>query len=196
VALADAESFSLDLFAGAVARNQLRYADFVLLNKCDLAGRACADAVEEQITQAAPSARVIRTTRAQVPLPLILGGVFDASQALAEAGGHGVAKHGFEAVSFTSDRTFAADKFQGFLEDLPANVFRAKGVLAIDDTAQRHIFHLVGRRFTLDPVPTGLAGGSRLVLIGRGLDAARLRAALDACLTPAPPAARINPESG
>lgn len=185
VALADAENFSLDLVAGAVARSQLRHADFVLLNKCDLAGPVGADAVEAQIREAAPGARVIRATRAAAPLPLILGGgLFDASQALAEIGRHDIAEPGFEAVSFASEQAVAADKFQAFLENLPANVFRAKGVLAIADSAQRHVFHLVGRRFTLDAAPAGLAGGSRLVLIGRGLDAARLRAELTECLSP------------
>ena len=183
VALADAESFSLDLFAGAVARNQLRYADFVLLNKCDLAGPVRTGKVDQQIRQTAPAARLIRTTHAEAPLPLIIGGgLFDTSRALGEVGRHDIAGYGFEAVSFASDGTFSADKFQAFLEKLPASVFRAKGLLAIDGGAQRHIFHLVGRRFTLDAAPAGLAGGSRLVLIGRGLDADRLRAELAACL--------------
>ena len=38
VALADAENFSLDLVDSKAALNQLRYADFVVLNKCDLVG--------------------------------------------------------------------------------------------------------------------------------------------------------------
>jgi hypothetical protein len=36
---------------------------------------------------------------------------------------------GFEALSFEADRPFAADRFQHFLELLPDNVFRAKGML-------------------------------------------------------------------
>jgi hypothetical protein len=52
------------------------------------------------------------------------------------------------------------------------------------------VFHLAGGRFSLDPFDrTGLAG-NRLVLIGRNLDRAWLRAQLEACLTPisSPPA--------
>ncbi len=37
VTIADAANFSLDLFASKAAENQLRYADTILLNKCDLA---------------------------------------------------------------------------------------------------------------------------------------------------------------
>ena len=36
ITLADAENFSLDFFDGLAAYNQFRYADVVLLNKCDL----------------------------------------------------------------------------------------------------------------------------------------------------------------
>jgi G3E family GTPase len=38
---------------------------------------------------------------------------------------------GFAALSFEADRLFAADWFQHFLELLPDNVFRAKGMLGV-----------------------------------------------------------------
>jgi G3E family GTPase len=191
VALADAESFSLDRFDGQAAQNQLRYADFVLLNKCDLVASDEAAAVEAKIRAVAEGARILRTIRAAVALPLILGtGISRSGPELGAQGhdpGHShehIAADGFEAVSFASKRAFAADRFQAFLERLPPDVFRAKGVLAIDGSDRRHLFHLVGRRFTLDeaPVDLDLAGRNRLVLIGRNLDGALLRAQLTACL--------------
>jgi G3E family GTPase len=186
VALADAESFSLDLFDSKPARNQLRFADFVLLNKCDLVAPARADAVEEQIRAVAEAARIVRVTRGEAPLPLILGaGLFDADRVPPERDhehdGDHLAADGFDAVSFQSDRAFSPEKFQSFLEGLSGNVFRAKGVLAIDG-AGRHIFHLVANRFTLDTAPATIGGPNRLVLIGRNLDAERLRAELASCL--------------
>ena len=189
VAVADAENFSLDLFDSKAALNQLRYADIVLLNKCDRAGVELAAAVEQSIRRLSDGVRIVRTTRAQIPLPLILGaGLFRAESYPADHGhqpliadGHLIAD-GFETVSFESASAFSADRFQSFLETLPGNVFRAKGVLRIDGSDAGHVFHLVGRRFTLDPAPPDQAGGSRLVLIGRGLDAGRLRAALAACV--------------
>jgi hypothetical protein len=41
------------------------------------------------------------------------------------------------------------------------------------------VFHLVGGRFSLDPFDRTGPAGNRLVLIGRNLDRARLRAQLD-----------------
>jgi G3E family GTPase len=184
VTVADAESFSLDLFDSEAAANQLRYADAILLNKCDLVGEDTAQFVEEKIA-AIGGGRIVRTTRAEIPLPLILGaGAFQPDRYSAERGHDHLAADGFEAVSFASDRAFLADGFQSFLEELPGNVFRAKGILAIDGSDTRHVFHLVGKRFTLDPAPPGPACGSRLVLIGKNLDADRLRAQLAACLAP------------
>ena len=122
-------------------------------------------------------------------MPLILGtGVPHADPRFDHNGddrGHDhLAADAFETVSFATERAFCAERFQAFLENLPANVFRAKGVLTIDCSDRRHLFHLVGRRFTLDEAPAGLTGNNRLVLIGRNLDADGLRAQLAACLVP------------
>lgn len=191
VALADAEAFSLERFAGSVALSQLRYADFVLLNKCDLASAARVAAVECRIRGVAKGARILHATRAAVALPLILGtGLFRRDHLPREVSHDHIAQDGFDAVSFASDRALSADAFQAFLEQLPANVFRAKGILTIAGSCRRHVFHLVGRRFTLDEAPAGheapagISGRTRLVLIGQNLDATNLRAQLAACLAP------------
>ncbi|MGH7060492.1 MAG: CobW family GTP-binding protein, partial [Stellaceae bacterium] len=183
VALADAENFGSDGIAGQAARNQLRYADIVLLNKCDRVGAARLDAIEAGIAAAANGARIARTVRAGIALPLLLSvGLFQSGRYFAAHDHHHLAADGFEAVSFESPYPFAAGRFQAFLEELPGDVFRAKGILAIDGGAGRHVFHLVGRRFTLDAAGAEAPPGSRLVLIGRNLDPAALRARLAECL--------------
>lgn len=91
---------------------------------------------------------------------------------------------GFTSVSFQSDRPFAIKKFQYFLDNqLPASVFRAKGILWFDESPKRHIFHLSGKRFSLDD--TEWTGGTRknqLVIIGQDLDHAQLKTQLEHCL--------------
>ena len=185
VALADAGNFSLDLFAGKAAANQLRYADVILLNKSDVVAADRLRAVEEKIRALHGGARIVRTAHARIALPLILGvGHFRAEGYFAGEGHDHVAEDGFEAVSFASERPFAADKLQSFLEELPTAIFRGKGIFAVEGSDKRHIFHLVGKRFTLDEAPPGGSTMNRLVLIGRGLDEARLRRQLAACLAP------------
>ena len=78
VTTADAANFSLDLFESEPARNQLRYGDIILVNKGDLAGAASLDEVERKIRTIKDEARIIRTTRSEVPLALIMGlGLFE-----------------------------------------------------------------------------------------------------------------------
>ncbi|HET6376595.1 MAG TPA: GTP-binding protein, partial [Methylocella sp.] len=72
IAVADAANFSLDLYESKSARNQLRYADIVLLNKCDLADSQGLLEIEKKIRQINAQARIARTAHCRVPLPLIM----------------------------------------------------------------------------------------------------------------------------
>jgi G3E family GTPase len=199
ITLADADNFSLDLFDSLAACNQFRYADAVLLNKCDLVEDHALCTIEKRIRKIKGDARIIRTTRSQVPLPLILGlGPAKADQDRADepeycaegAFGHDhdhLAGDGFSAVSFGSDQPLSVDKFQSFLDrDLPDGVFRGKGILWVAESDVRYVFHLVGKRFSLDESRWNGPRKNALVLIGRNLDGERLRRRLEACLAHPP----------
>jgi G3E family GTPase len=212
ITVADAANFCLDRFESKAARNQLCHGDVVLLNKCDLVGAGELGTVEDAIRGIKPQARMVRTTQCRVALPLILSvGLFQSDRFFAvsapelpEALGanhetgqlHARRRHaadcdhlpvdGFEALSFQSQRPFAVQKFQDFLEQLPHDVYRAKGLIWIAESDKRYVFHLVARRFCLDEDARDGAKGSKLVLIGRNLDRARLRSRLEACLAPIP----------
>ena len=91
---------------------------------------------------------------------------------------------GFTSVSFESDRPFNIRKFQHFLDNqIPTNVFRAKGILWFDESPKRHIFHLSGKRFSLDDDQWVGTPKNQLVLIGQGLDHDALRSQVENCLT-------------
>jgi G3E family GTPase len=186
VAVADAEQFSLDLFDSIAPRNQLRYADAILLNKCDRAGAERLRTVEEKIRSLNAEARLVRTTRSAVPLPLIL----DVDLFRPRHTGHDHAHlhdDGFISLSFESDRPFSVSRFQAFLDTgRPPGLFRGKGFLWLAETGKRYVFHLVGERFTLDEDTRDIAGTNRLVLIGQKLDLEDLRARLAQCLVNPP----------
>ena len=96
---------------------------------------------------------------------------------------HHLENDGFTSLSFQSDKPFAIRKFQHFLdEQLPENVFRAKGILWFDESPKRHIFHLSGKRFTLDDEQWKGDPKLQLVLIGQDLDHDQLRSQLEACV--------------
>jgi G3E family GTPase len=93
---------------------------------------------------------------------------------------------GFTSISFQSDRPFAIRKFQQFLDhQLPESVFRAKGILWFQESPKRHIFHLSGKRFSLDDEAWNGTPKLQIVLIGQDLDHDKLKQQLQDCLAEA-----------
>lgn len=90
---------------------------------------------------------------------------------------------GFTSVSFDRNQPLSIRKFQHFLDNqLPAAVFRAKGILWFDESPKRHIFHLSGKRFSLeDEEWNGRPKKNQLVLIGQNLDEAALKDQIEKC---------------
>jgi len=192
VTVVDAENFALDRFDSKAVRNQLAYGDVILLNKCDLVGDEQLCSLEQVIENVAANARIIRATRCDIPLALILSvGLFqsdrffathEANHAAPAATHPHLLTDGFEALSFQSHRAFGVHQFQNFLETLPDDVYRGKGLLWIAETDKRYIFHLVAKRFSLDEGRFDYVQTNKLVLIGRDLDHTRLRRQLESCL--------------
>ena len=91
---------------------------------------------------------------------------------------------GFTSLSFQSDKPFNIKKFQYFLDNqIPEAVFRAKGILWFDESPKRHIFHLSGKRFSLDDEQwKNDDRKNQLVLIGQNLDHDKLRGQIEGCL--------------
>lgn len=231
VTVVDAANFSIDLFNSQAAENQIAYADIILLNKSDLIDEADLDLLEVRVRDMRPGARLLRSVKGVVPLPLILSvGLFETdkyyspeSEGAEEHDHHGHEHHdheehhdhsecdhdrghcehddrghdhhdhqhsnhlevdGFTSLSFESDRPFSVRKFQQFLdEQLPVNVFRAKGLLWFDESPKRHVFHLSGKRFSLDDDEWKGKPKNQLVLIGQNLDHDKLRSQIERCLT-------------
>jgi G3E family GTPase len=226
VTVVDCENFSLDLFNSEAAYSQIAYGDIILLNKIDLVDEADVDALEVRIRDIKAGARILRTTKSQVPIPLILSvGLFESDQYFnsEKSSGHHDHSHehhhehdhdcehdhdhehehhdhhhdhdhhhhsshlendGFTSLSFESDKPFAIRKFQNFLDNqLPSNIFRAKGILWFDESPYRHVFHLSGKRFTIeDDDWNGKPQKTQLVLIGQNLDHDNLRSQIEKCL--------------
>lgn len=89
---------------------------------------------------------------------------------------------GFVSVSYCSDRPFSSRRFQEFLDTLPANVFRAKGLLWFTQSPHKHIFQLSGKRFTLEAEAWNtMLPRNQLVVIGRQLNPEEIRHQLALC---------------
>ncbi len=91
---------------------------------------------------------------------------------------------GFTSISFQSDKPFSIRKFQYFLDNqLPTSVFRAKGIMWFEESPKRHIFHLCGKRFTMDDDEWKGEKKNQVVLIGQNLDRETLLKQVENCVT-------------
>ncbi|MEL6439776.1 MAG: GTP-binding protein [Cyanobacteria bacterium J06621_8] len=229
VTMVDCANFSLDLFNSEAALSQIQYGDIIVLNKTDLVNEADVDNLEGRVRDLKQDARILRTQKSQVSLPLILSvGLFESDQYFTEAESakhkhdhhdhdhdhhdhdhhahhdhdhhahhdhhdhhdhdhHDHSDHleqdGFTSISFQFDQPFSIRKFQYFLDNqLPDNIFRAKGILWFLESPLRHVFHLSGKRFTLDEDQWRGEKKTQLVLIGQNLDKPTLREQIENCV--------------
>ncbi|MGA0365165.1 MAG: CobW family GTP-binding protein [Vulcanococcus sp.] len=242
ITLVDAENFSDEILDGEVARAQVVYGDILLLNKCDLVSEERLTAVEDKLREIKTDARILRSVKGEVNLPLLLSvGLFESDKVAAQQNhddcdhdhGHCVHEHdhdhshdhhdhsncdhdhghcehdhghshdhdhghshdhshadhlaieGFTSLSFNAEGPFSLRKFQNFLDNqLPAGVFRAKGILWFNESSKRHVFHLAGKRFSIDDSEWSKPSDrkNQLVVIGKNLDHAKIRKQLQACV--------------
>ena len=89
---------------------------------------------------------------------------------------------GFTSVSYETFEPFSLRKFQYFLDNqISQNVFRAKGILWFMESERKHIFHLSGKRFSLDDEEWTKEKSNKIVLIGKDLDHQTIKNQLSSC---------------
>ena len=211
ITMVDCSNFSLDLFNSEAALSQIQYGDVIVLNKTDLVDEADVDALEVRVRDLKNDARILRTQKSQVSLPLILSvGLFESDKYFETESedkhehehdhhhhdhhehhhhdhdhdrSHHLENDGFSSISFQFDKPFNIRKFQYFLDNqLPESIFRAKGILWFDESPKRHVFHLSGKRFTLEDEEWQKEPKNQLVLIGQNLDEDTLRQQIENCV--------------
>ena len=85
ITLIDAENFTEDILDGEVARAQVVYGDILLLNKCDLVSEQRLTDLEGQLRAIKSDARILRSVKGDVSLPLLLSvGLFESDKVAAE----------------------------------------------------------------------------------------------------------------
>lgn len=202
VTVADAKHLALRLADSREAQEQIAFADVILLNKMDAVSAGDAALVERLIARINPSARILRTTRCDAPIEAILNvGAFDLARITSldphflphahhEHGhDHDHAPHyeGIESVALRLDRPLNEARFSAWMGELlmlqGPDILRAKGILDMGGP-ERFVFqavHMMADGGYQGAWPEG-ARASRLVFIGRDLDAAALRAGLEGCI--------------
>ncbi|WP_027170939.1 GTP-binding protein [Methylobacterium sp. 10] len=189
VTVADAKWLADRLKDAPEAKNQIAFADVILLNKADLVEPADLDRVEGLIRAINPYAKVHRTSRCDVPLDQVLDrNAFDLSRILdiepdfLEEGHHHHHDDEMQSVSARIDGPVDPEKFMPWISTLTQvqgpDILRCKGIVAFPDEPQRFVFQGVHQILDGDlqgPWKDGEARVSRVVFIGRKLDPQAIR---------------------
>lgn len=195
ITVVDCANFALDLFKVDAAMAQIVHGDIIVLNKTDLVDDAVVTGLEKRIGLIKRHARTLRAVRGEVPAAVLLdnpdGAVaLDSSRAPAHrqehdhrgSHRHGLSDDGFRAVAWHFPANLSASRFQAWLDHaLPTGMFRGKGLVRFDARPGAYVFQLCGGRASFERFE-GPAEGTRLVFIGRDLDAASLERDVRACL--------------
>jgi G3E family GTPase len=194
VTVADARHILLRLEDSHEAEEQLAFADIIILNKLDLVSPEELAEVRGRIRRINNQARMIETTRSEVPLDEILGkGAFDLDRILAiEPDFLGEDDHEHDditSVSVTSEAPIDPQRFMAWLRSLTASrgpdLLRLKGIIAFPNEPKRFVVqgvHMLLEGDVQKDWRADEARTSRLVFIGRNLDQAALAAEFKACV--------------
>ena len=195
VTVADAKWLSERLKDAPEAKNQIAFADVIILNKIDLVSAEELAAVEARIRAINPYAKIHRTEKCQVAIADVLDrNAFDLDRIIAlepdflEEGHHHHHDEEMQSVSVRHPGEVDPEKFMPWISDLTQregpNILRCKGIVAFPDEPKRFVFQ--GVHMILDgDLQREWRGDetrqSRVVFIGRDLDPAAIRGGFLAC---------------
>jgi G3E family GTPase len=195
VTVTDAKWLTERLKDAPEAKNQIAFADVIILNKVDLVSPEELAEVEARIRAINPYAKLHKTTRCDLPIANLLDrNAFDLDRILdiepdfLESGHHHHHSDDIRSVSFTIPGDVDPEKFMPWINDISQvqgpNILRSKGILAFKDEPRRFVFQGVHMILDGDLQRDWKADetrNSRLVFIGRDLDEAELRKGFLAC---------------
>lgn len=174
VTVVDGANISRALAESEECQIQIEQADLLVLNKVDLLndGGAAAELEVRKHNQAAP---LLRAVHSDIPLSLLVETDPRHRRAL-PAAPQGHCHSGFESWVFQTDEVVNVQRLEDFAFEIPASVYRVKGLLRSDGPTGWNVVHVVAGRFDISPFETMDASErSRLVFIGKSLDVEALR---------------------
>lgn len=181
---------------GTQAADQIAFADRIVVNKVDLVTEQQLGRLEQRIRGINATTEIITSSYSAVDLEQILGiGAFDLTRTVAaDPAWLDDSKHVHEpsltSVGIELDGDLDGAALQGWLtgyvESHGDDLYRLKGVLAVDGDDRRFVLQGIHRMFDLAPsAPWGRdRRTSKIVFIGRDLDRTELTRALQSCRSP------------
>ncbi len=196
VTVIDAENIEKNAAKHDIARDQILFCDFVVINKIDLVKPDKVQDIRQMITSFNPRVRVLESTNGQIDIRLLLDQDLYKSRPLPGADQTGKTNdhsnhlhEKYTSYSWTSPQPLHPMRFQDFVNrKLPTNVYRAKGIIdfGLKGHSRKYIFQLVGVRPELvwenwDQKPL-----TEIVFIGQDIDKNLIEKELIACIDDSP----------
>ena len=194
VTVVDARWLKEQLHDAPEAKNQIAFADVIIINKTDLVKPEELADVERQVRAINAYATIHKTVKSSVPLDAVLGkNAFDLDRILDIAPEFLEDVHvhhdtSVKSIALTIPGDIDPDKFMPWISEFTQkegpNILRCKGILSFKNEPKRFVFqgvHMIldgdlQREWKPDDVRQ-----SKMVFIGHKLDRAAIEKAVEAC---------------
>jgi len=178
------------------AVEQVAFADRILLNKCDLVDEAQLKEVERRILMINEKVQIRRCTRSEVDMNYILGiqafsldSILDMDDGFLEDNQEHQHDDRVTSVGFNVKGEVAQDRLNAWLgwllKERGNDLFRTKGVLAVQGMSEKFVFQAVHMAFSGAPQRPWKEGEERvckLTFIGKNLNREELESGFTQCL--------------
>ncbi len=180
ITMVDAATFLPLSAEHEVLDEQVKAADFLVLNKIDLVTERKRQKVEKRLRRLNRRALMLEASYGQVHTDLLFSTGVSAfrarAQAAAQTDGARAAHHlhgqdAIQAFSFETRAPVDLYAFERFLKKLPSDVYRAKGLLQLTRGAFPHVFNFTCGRFDFHPLSPELGRRfpTQAVFIGKDI---------------------------
>lgn len=170
-----------ELHAGIQQQTEL--ADFVLLNKRDLADNTMLEELTAQIRQINPRTDIVLTERGVMDYDRILDhkGELTRPTQLTSHNHQGSVHDHFHTLTHISRTPLVRERFEALMRTLPPSIWRAKGFVRFTDSDEQWMFQYVAGDFDMEWLDLLPEPPEHVVFIGSGFDRQALREALISC---------------
>lgn len=158
VTIIDADGMVKYPSIGHTTRMQIEAADAILLNKIDLVSESELEEITQKLQNFNKTAEIFRTIRCQVDTDLLFG----IGREKIEHPPHHIHQPEFESFIYTSSAISNRLLFEEFANNIPPDIYRAKGFIRFADGI--YLFNFVAGRWDLEPFQQQ---ATELVFIGK-----------------------------
>ena len=177
----DSQNITRSLDEYEVARNQVKAADILLLNKIDLITESALWGIRRKLRKVNPSAPILTIKHGDVN-PALLYDVDEQKikkrlqeKAAEKDNAHTGYSHqhdGLSSIKISFATALDREAFLSAIKALPDTIFRIKGVLDFIDSKIPLLFQYVGGRFEFSEFTNPNMGDRFIIAIGQGIDPA------------------------